>query len=197
MILRRPRLSLRSDRRGVTVVEFAIVAPVMILLIMGLGELMFTIYAQSVLSGAVQKAGRDAAIQGGSDRVINIDARVMEQVHALAPRATHISSRASYHNFASVRPERFRDSNSNNIRDVGECFDDINNNGRWDADPGIASQGGASDVTRYRIKVTYPRPFPMAQLLGWEANATMTAETLIKNQPYATQAAQVVREICT
>ncbi len=188
---------LYGDRRGVTVVEFAVVAPVMILLIMGLGELTFTIYAQSVLSGAVQKAGRDSAIQGASDRVIDIDTRVMEQVHALVPRATHVSSRASYFNFGSVRPERFVDGNGNNVRDAGECFDDINNNSRWDADPGVANQGGASDVTRYRIRVTYPRPFPMAQLLGWDADATMAAETLVKNQPYATQSAQVVRNICT
>ena len=188
---------LYGDRRGVTVVEFAVVAPVMILLIMGLGELTFTIYAQSVLSGAVQKAGRDSAIQGASDRVIDIDTRVMEQVHALVPRATHVSSRASYFNFGSVRPERFVDGNGNNVRDAGECFDDINNNSRWDADPGVANQGGASDVTRYRIRVTYPRPFPMAQLLGWNADATMVAETLVKNQPYATQSAQVVRNICT
>lgn len=197
MIRRRSLSVLRRDSRGVTVVEFAMVAPVMILLIMGLGELMYTIYAQSVLSGAVQKAARDSAIQGGSDRVLDIDSRVMEQVHAVAPLATHVSSRASYHNFASVRPERFTDGNNNGVRDAGECFDDINNNGRWDIDPGIANQGGASDVTRYRIRVTYPRPFPMAQMLGWEKNATMTAETLIKNQPYATQAAQVVRTICT
>ena len=197
MIRRRSLSVLRRDSRGVTVVEFAMVAPVMILLIMGLGELMYTIYAQSVLSGAVQKAARDSAIQGGSDRVLDIDSRVMEQVHTVAPLATHVSSRASYHNFASVRPERFTDGNNNGVRDAGECFDDINNNGRWDIDPGIANQGGASDVTRYRIRVTYPRPFPMAQMLGWEKNATMTAETLIKNQPYATQAAQVVRTICT
>lgn len=197
MIRRRSLASLRGDTRAITVVEFAMVAPVMILLIMGLGELMYTVYAQSVLSGAVQKAARDSAIQGGSDRAVDIDALVMKQVHAVAPRATHVSSRASYHNFASVRPERFTDSNGNGVRDPGECFDDVNNNGRWDIDPGIASQGGASDVTRYRIRVTYPRPFPMAQLLGWEKNATMTAETLIKNQPYATQAAQVVRTICT
>jgi Flp pilus assembly protein TadG len=194
MRLRKRRIV--ADQRGVTIVEFAVVAPVMILLIMGLGELMYTVYAQSILNGAVQKAGRDAAIQGGGDRAVDIDARVMEQVRAVAPRATHTSIRASYHNFTSVRPERFTDSNGNNLYDVGECFEDINNNGRWDADPGIANQGGASDVTRYRITVTYPRPFPMAKLLGWDANATMTAQTLLKNQPYASQAAQVVRTIC-
>jgi Flp pilus assembly protein TadG len=89
-----PRLlSLRRDKRGVTIVEFAMVAPVMILLIMGLGELMYTVYAQSVLSGAVQKAARDSAIQGGSDRVLDIDAQVMEPMYRRAHPIT--ISRAS------------------------------------------------------------------------------------------------------
>jgi len=197
--VRRRRLLRRviGDNRAVTVIEFAIVAPVMLMLIMGLGELLYTIYAQSVLNGAVQKAARDAAIQGGGDVVASLDARVMDQVWAMAPTATYRSTRHSYHNFGSVRPERFNDSNGNGRYDPGECFDDVNNNGVWDADPGIANQGGASDVTRYRIQVSYPRPFPMAQLLGWDRNATMTSETLLKNQPYGTQAAQVVRTICS
>lgn len=183
---------LRRDARGVTVIEFAIVAPVMVLLIMGLGELMYTVYAKSILDGAIQKAARDSAIQGGGDRANDIDARVMEQVHAMAPNATHISSRLSYNNFSSVKPERFTDGNDNDRYDAGECFDDINGNSQWDADPGMANQGGASDVTKYRITVTYPRPFPVAGLMGWDDTNTITSETLLKNQPWATQSRQIV-----
>jgi Flp pilus assembly protein TadG len=183
---------LRRDLRGVTVIEFAIVAPVMLLLIMGLGELMYTVYAKAILDGAIQKAARDSAIQGGGDRANDIDALVMQQVRAMAPNATHTSSRLSYNNFTSIKPERFTDSNSNNRYDAGECFDDINGNGTWDADPGMANQGGASDVTKYRITVTYPRPFPVAGLMGWADTNTITSETLLKNQPWATQSRQVV-----
>ena len=59
---------IRRDRRGVTVVEFALVAPVMLLMIMGLGELAYEGYVESVLTGAVQKAGRDSTIQGAAAR---------------------------------------------------------------------------------------------------------------------------------
>lgn len=186
-----------DKRDGATIIEFAMIAPVMILLIMGLGELLYTVYAKSIVDGAVQAAGRGSAIQGGGDRAAEIDAAVLRQVRTMAPSATLTSSRRSYFNFASTKPERFTDSNSNGRRDPGECFDDINNNNRWDADPGAANQGGASDVTRYRAVVTYRRPFPMMGLMGWSPTNTITSETLLKNQPFATQANQVVRSVCT
>ena len=188
---------LARDERGATIIEFALVAPVMLLLIMGLGELMFTIYAQSILDGAIQKAGRDSAIQGGGDRAGAIDTRVMDQMREIMRDATYTSTRRSYNNFSSVKPERFTDGNGNSRRDPGECFDDINGNRQWDVDPGFASQGGASDVTRYTIVVTYTRPFPVTTLLGWSSKATLTGQTLFKNQPYATQSSQTVTSVCT
>ncbi len=188
---------LGRDERGATIIEFALVAPVLLMLIMGLGELMFTIYAQSILDGAVQKAGRDSAIQGGADRAAEIDARVMQQMRTVMKAATFTSTRRSYNNFSSVKPERFTDGNANSRRDPGECFDDINGNGQWDVDPGFNSQGGASDVTRYSITVTYDRPFPVAQLMGWGSSAKISGQTLFKNQPYARQASQTVTSVCT
>jgi len=188
--------NLCADRRGTTLVEFGMIAPVMLLLLMGLGELTYTVYAKSILDGAIQKAARDSAIQGGGDRAGAIDERVMEQVRTVAGSATYRSFRHSYHNFTSVKPERFTDSNRNGVRDPGECFDDINGNSRWDADPGLENQGGASDVTRYRIEVTMPRVFPLATMLGWSPNQILVGETLLKNQPFAAQSGQTVREVC-
>ena len=63
---RRPLARLRRDRRGVTVVEFAFVLPVMLVLMMGMMELGYQAYVQSVITGAVQKAGRDSGIQGAT-----------------------------------------------------------------------------------------------------------------------------------
>lgn len=185
------------DERGATIIEFAMVAPVMLTLILGLAELMFTIYAQSILDGAIQKAGRDSAIQGGADRAGEIDARVQDQIRPILKDATFATTRRSYNNFSSVKPERFTDGNGNGRRDAGECFDDINGNGHWDVDPGFANQGGASDVTKYTVEVTYQRLFPVAKLLGWGSTVKMTGETLFKNQPYARQASQTVASVCT
>ena len=96
----------------------------------------------------------------------------------------------------AVGPEPFEDTNGNNQRDPGECYRDINGNGSWDAEPGTTGQGGANDVTLYRIRITYPRIFPVAPLIGASPYQTVTAETLLKNQPYATQAAPTVNRLC-
>jgi Flp pilus assembly protein TadG len=188
---------LAGNRRGATIIEFAIVAPVMLMLMMGLGDLLYQVYAKSILNGAVQKAARDAAIQGGADETAAIDASVIAQVQGMAPKATYTSTRTSYTNFTDVAPEPFTDTNGNGVRDPGECYTDINGNKQWDADPGIAGQGGANDVTLYTMTVTYPRLFPVAGLLGWPSTATIIAQTLLKNQPYATQTVTTPVTICT
>lgn len=188
---------LRRDRRGNTVIEFAIVTPVMMMLMMGLGDLLHQVYAQSILNGSIEKAARDSAIQGGANQTTELDAAVLDMVGTIVPSYTYTSSRKFYSSFSLVKPERFTDTNGNGIRDAKECFDDVNNNGVWDADPGKTGQGGANDVTMYTITINYPRIFPVARLLGFSANQTISAQTLVKNQPYATQAVGTIATICT
>lgn len=181
--------TLRRDKRGNTIVEFAIVAPVMVLTMMGLGDLLHQTYAQSVLDGAIQKAGRDSAIQGGANQTAQVDDKVMTMVRRVASDATFVSTRRNESTFTRVGPEAFTDAPPyNGVRDPGECYDDVNNNGVWDANPGRNGQGGASDVTIYRIVVTYRRPFPVWGMLGQPDTQTIAAQTLLKNQPYASQA---------
>ena len=81
--------------------------------------------------------------------------------------------------------------------DPKECFDDVNANGIWDADPGKTGQGGANDVALYSMSITYTRIFPVARLLGFSATQTIAAQTLLKNQPYATQAVPTIPSVCT
>lgn len=64
---------IRSDRRGATVIEFAIVVPVLMVLLMGAFGLLHQIYAQSILDGALQKAARDSAIEGGAANAATFD----------------------------------------------------------------------------------------------------------------------------
>ena len=188
---------LAREARGVTAIEFGIVCPVMMLLIMGLGDMAYEAYAKAILSGAIQKAARDSAIQGGSDQVDDLDQRVLAQIKVIAAGATYTSTRKSYSSFASMKPENFTDKKPYNGKyDKGECFDDINGNKTWDADPGLNGQGGANDVTLYTMNVTYTDPFP-GGLFGWPPKRTISATTLLKNQPYATQAETSTVNICT
>ncbi|MBQ1498751.1 MAG: pilus assembly protein [Sphingomonas sp.] len=192
------RARILRDRRGATVVEFAFVLPVMLVLMMGMMELGYQAYVQSVITGAVQKAGRDSGIQGATPA--SIDARVLAQVQAVAPGATFAAgypTRSSYTSFSAVAPEPFVDTNGNGVRDPGECYTDVNGNGQWDADAGRAGQGGPNDVTVYTAAITYGRLFPVARLLGWPGTATLSATTTLMNQPYATQNVPTPATICT
>lgn len=188
---------LRRNRRGVTVVEFAIVAPVMMILLMGICDLAYQVYAQSILNGALQKAGRDSAIQGGAENSAAIDAKVTAMVQKIAANATVTFSRKNYDSFSVIKPEPFTDTNNNGVRNPGECFTDVNGNGVWDADPGLSGQGGANDVAIYTATVTYPRLFPVAGLFGWPSTQTISSTTLLKNQPYASQGTTTPATVCT
>jgi Flp pilus assembly protein TadG len=189
--------SLRRDRRGATIIEFAIILPVLMMMLMGLFDLMFQFYAQSILTGAVQKAARDSAIEGGADSTAAIDAKVLDRMRALVTVTDHDSQRRSYKSFASIKPEVFYDNNDNNRFDAGDCFDDINANGEWDVDPGATGQGGADDVTVYTFSVSYDRVFPVMKLLGRSQSVTLPAQTLLKNQPYRQQTTFETKRICT
>lgn len=197
------------DANGVTAIEFSMVAPVMVVLMLGLGDLGQQIYVQELLTGSLQKAARDSTLQGATDRIGEIDGAVLAMLRpvvkqpaascALKPAAgTYCSSRFAYATFGAVGPERFEDRNANNQRDAGECFIDVNGNQQWDAQPGRAGQGGADDVTLYTISITYRRLFPFAPLIGASSTQTVAAQTLLKNQPYTRQTmVHTAARLCT
>lgn len=182
---------LPRDEQGTTLVEFAIVAPVLLLMIMGFFDLTHRAYVQTVLQGAVEEAGRSSTLQTGTVDLEALDAKVEEQVRPTIGSAASFSSRrVSYSNFSDIgEAEIYRDNKPANGRyDVGECFEDMNRNGRWDDSRGAeGSQGGAQDVAVYETSVTYPRLFPMAGMLGWSTTQTVTGSTVLRNQPWAAQ----------
>lgn len=191
---------LRRSDRGATAIEFAIIAPVMILMLMGLMEICYESYLSSVLNGAIRKAGRDAGIQNGQLNWSTIDQGVMTQVQSVSRNATLKSSiHQSYSSFSQVRvPEPFVDSNGNGKYDAAsDCFTDINGNAIWDADQGTGGQqGGASDVNVYTLTIQFPRLFPIGAWTGLPALATMRAQTILRNQPYTAQATNSPKTCC-
>jgi Flp pilus assembly protein TadG len=201
------RKRLVGDQTGATLIEFALVCPVMLLMMMGLGDLLYQAYAQSILNGAIQKAARDSGIEGGVGNTATIDGQVVKLMAPLinnlsnnctstGSTGTWCSTRKNYDTFSEVAPEPYTDTNNNGVRDPGECFTDKNGNGVWDADPGLNGQGGANAVTLYTMTITYPRLFPVAGLMRVSPMQTITANTLLKNQPYAGQAVNVNVTIC-
>ncbi|RNJ63051.1 MAG: pilus assembly protein [Porphyrobacter sp. IPPAS B-1204] len=190
--LSRPLATLRrlpADRGGVTAVEFALVAPVLIVMVMGLFDVAHTQYTSSMLNGAMQKAGRDLTLENANSQQVNIDARVREQVATVMPDgATVTVEKVSHFDFADVgEPEEFTDQNGDNICNNNEPYIDHNNNGRWDADRGKDGIGGARDVVLYTTTVSYPRLFPMYGLVGLPQNVVLSSSTVLRNQPFDEQ----------
>jgi Flp pilus assembly protein TadG len=176
---------LRRDARGVTIVEFAMVAPVMLLLLLGLFDLGYRMYAQSVLQGALHDAARMATVGGYS--MTQIDSRVKTRLSNFATRSTVTSSAASYYEFSGVsQPEKIvGDTVPLNSYNSGDCFEDVNGNNAYDTDRGRSGTGNADDIVRYQVTITFPRVFPLGILMGWGTTQTLTSNTVLRNQPYA------------
>jgi hypothetical protein len=197
--VKRPLLKrLAADTRGLTIIEFALISPTLLVLMMGTFDLGFRAYATSVLQGEVQKAARDATLETGSAAGTALNAKVQSQVSRVISNGTWAFTRRSYSSFTRAgQAENFTDSNSNGSRDAGECFQDENGNSNWDADVGLNGQGTSDDIVMYTASVSFPRLFPMYGLLGWSPNQTISASTTLRNQPYGTQVSYPVTAICT
>lgn len=180
--------SLRRDSSGATLLEFAFVAPVLVLMLMGLFEFGFQVYARSVLQGAVQEAARDATLEGGEISISALDSSVREQVRNVIPSADVTFERTNYANFSDVnQPEEFTDNNGDGLCNNNEPFEDVNDNGVWDADRGQDGLGGARDAVLYEATAQFDRVFPLHQMMGWDKRVTIDASTVLRNQPFETQ----------
>lgn len=189
---------LRADETGAYIVEFAIVMPVFLILTMGAMDLGHTLYTKAVLEGTVQKAARDSALENGQIQASRdtIDQKLTDAVKLIQPGATVTVTRRNFKDFSTARTSRketFSDTNGNGTCDGGEQYADSNNSGAWDTDAGVDGQGGAKDVTIYTATMTYQRLFPTSTLIGFSPDVTLTAKTVLANQPYSEQTAPTIR----
>lgn len=189
--------TIRRDASGVTAVEFGIVAPTFFMVLMGIFDLGYNVYARAILDGAVQKAARDATLETAVASLSSIDADITELVGPIGTNATFNFERRNYLDFADVgRAEEFDDANKNGQRDSGECYTDENANQNWDNDVGSDGVGSARDVVLYTVNMTYPRKFPLYQIIGQDQNATIVSTTVLRNQPFGDQDSRATAVRC-
>ncbi len=177
-----------SNRLGSAVVEFAIVAPVLLTLLLGGLDLGYGTYVRALLEGEMQKASRDRTLESSSpeDMRRKLETDVLMAVRNIAPEAKIEFSRRVYHDYsnASSVPEEFNDANENGNCDAGEVYIDANNNSNWDIDGGVSdSDGSANDVVVYTATLNYDQ-LPLGGVLPWRRGTQITARTALRNQPY-------------
>ncbi len=180
------QIDLRRDNAGVTAIEFALLAPVLLMTLFGMFDIGQGMYTKALLQGAIEKSARDSTIESATTG--SLDTQLTAIVRQIAPGATLTFSRKSYTHFTQVKqPEDWTDANSDGVCNHGELFQDANANGVWDADRGRNGNGGARDAILYKVTVTYPRMFPVGRFIGQSNNMTLTTTSVLRNQPYGTQ----------
>lgn len=194
-MVRRP--SLLADAAGAALVEFAIIMPVLLMLIFGTMEFGLNVYMRSVLEGAMQQAGRNSSLQTAQAGQTAIDTVVADRVKAILPGASVTFARKNYASFtAAGKPEDIIDSNGDGVLATPpDCFLDANANGLWD-DGSRAGIGGANDVVAYTATVTYASLIPAAASLGISPTTTIKATTTLRNQPFASQPGWTTTRVC-
>jgi Flp pilus assembly protein TadG len=200
MTMRTHLRTLARRENGATAVEFALIAPALCVLLLGSFDVGHTLYMQGVLQGAVQKASRDGTLEQAAGNVATqrdaIDQLVRDQIGKLNSAGEVAITRRFYKTFASAaaaQAESFTDSGpGSDYRDDkcnnGESFVDANNNGRFDRDGGDSvERAGARDNVVYTVSISYPRMFPIDKFVGGHGTTTVTATTVLANQPYGDQ----------
>lgn len=192
---------LRGDKTGAALPEFAAVAPVFFVMLLGVFDIGFLFYTRAVIQGAVEEGARAASLE--NTQWSTIKERVNSQIESVIPvgnAQTDITfdfDPTYYANYNDVElPEDFTDSNSNGQWDANECFVDRNGNETYDTDVGLSGRGGAQDVVSIQAQVTYKRIFPLWSLLNQPQTHTIRASTYLRNQPFSAQAARVGVRIC-
>lgn len=175
-----------GDTQGVAAIEFALIMPIFLTLMVGLLDVGQSVYATAILNGAVEQAARSSSLETAD--TVAADQIVEEIVGPILPGMTMTTTRMSYFDFTDIdRPERWNDVDGNGSCDNGESFTDENRSGSWDADVGSSGNGGAGDVVFYTVTVTYRTAFPIPALPDTWSERTLSSTAVRKNQPFATQ----------
>jgi Flp pilus assembly protein TadG len=173
---------------GITSIEFAMVVPVMMLLIMGIIEFSLIMFTNAVLENAANVTARYGAtgfVAAGSSRQDQIIANVRNMTGGLLDPDRIIITTTVYASFDQVeRPETcINPATAPCPGTAGVNYVDINGNGQWDADMGVAGLGNANDIVVYQITYPWPVTTPVINtIIGNPFN--ITVRTVVKNEPY-------------
>lgn len=186
---------LARDTQGATIVEFAIILIPLCVVLMGGLDLGYQSYVRSVLQGSLNDVARAGSMEAPELTCATgtVEARIRcsieTKVNSIARNATYKIEMENFFDFSGVgRSEKLvTDYDGNGAYDEGDCWEDLNDNGRFDNDAGRQGIGGADDIVFYEVTVSMPRLFPVGGFLGMSDEYNIVARTAIRNQPWSSQ----------
>lgn len=160
---------LGANERGATVVEFAFIAPIMLLLLAGGIELGRMVYMESVFRSAAVDAARDASLNN-IDTPAELQTAVKNELSAFnvtIDLPTVVNSDTFAGKVGNPEAVKYNAAPYSGSPKTGDCYYDVNGNKQWDSN--VTSWrdgfGGAEDVVNLRITGSYPLLFPF--LTSW------------------------------
>ncbi len=169
-------------------IEFALVAPVLILMLAGIMEISMVMLVNMLLEGGVRDASRfgiTVRTVPGVSREQYISNLVNEHLHGLATVSSDDIEVKWYPSFGEIaEAEHYEDANDNGQWDAGEFYEDANSNGQWDDDPGVDGAGGRSDIVVYRVNAEWQMITPLLRnLLPNKGVFNLRASVAVRNEP--------------
>jgi len=137
---------------GNVIIEFAIIAPVLLLIVFGIVELSLIMYTQSVMEGATTISAR-LGKTGYTEDGISREQTILDALNAHATGFVDVSrftiESKSYGQFDEIGDaEPYVDTNGNGAYDGAEAYTDQNGNGAYDSgEPYVDSDGNGAHGT--------------------------------------------------
>ncbi len=181
------RLCDRDD--GSPATEFAFVAPIMVLMVIGTIELGLIMFVTILMESGLRDAARYGITGnefGGLNRMERIVKIIADRTMGLVDISQADLQVLIYPAFDQIgNGEVFVDGNGNGTYDAGETFTEANGNGLWDADIGQAGAGASGQVVLYRIDYDWSLMTPFAgQFIGNNGKFTLGASIAVRNEPW-------------
>jgi Flp pilus assembly protein TadG len=177
-----------ADDSGVTAVEFALIAPVLMLLIMGTVEVGLMTAAQRMLDNATfagSRTGKTGYIATGKTQAQTIQAGIQKAVPAILDPSKITLTSIAYPDYSYMKPEPFVDKNKNGKWDVGETYTDSNNNGKYDDGTGTNGSGSCGQIVMYTATYSWKLFTPLlSRVIGTAGNVPLKSSITVKNEPY-------------
>ena len=189
---RRRLRRLRTNDAGGALIEFALVVPLLITLIIAVIEFAMIVVVMVLLEGGVREAARYGMTgrePDGSTRLQEIVDIIESHSLGLVTITTNDVDVLIYDDFASVGggDELVIDVNGNGDWDAadGDTYNDLNGNGTWEADHGVPGAGNGGAIVLYRVTANWQTLTPLvAPFVGDGGTIPLSASVVIRNEPF-------------
>ena len=180
-----------QSERGSALVEFALVAPPLFLLVIGMFEVAMLMFVDVSVEGGLKEASRWGITgQQSTDPTLTREQQIIKIIEANTYGLVDLTSAdvsiKIYDSFNDVgKPEPWTDSPPyNGIHDAGEPYTDVNGDGQWSEDQGIAGAGTFGEVVQYTVRYTWGLMTPLiGSIMGTDGVIHLSSSVVVRNEP--------------